>query len=455
MEKIKFYKLVSPYAEDETMNCKLTTADMDDNFLAFKSNDIESASYNPETMEISITRRNGNSIILDLSDLGLDINNRINSAISGLTPESGSTEYDVTIDGELTDDGVLSLTVSTDSSEYTTEISGFLTERSIKHDDTIAGDGSVTNPIGLSNTEKTGKYKHVLSIVDNLPTNNLSIGDRYVTKSRISLFGRLYNKEAVEIINEKLSANESLWRIPTKDDWEKLFNYADACDTTVSGVIGEYSGDICGKVLKSTDYWGGNENLDTFGFSVVPSGYVDNGILYGSGNEARFWTVTESNNGKCVVGFSDDHDNILEDESSNTGWYSIRLVSNIDNHSIGDNVNILGNTYSVININEIGQAWISINLLFNPGEEYSEQYDYDYDAYYIERDIYKINHWNGEQWESKELEPGDEFNIISDDIITTYICMEEKFNKSQYIVRGWSYKLNNRLGRIILDGGWY
>ena len=97
MESIKYYKLVSPYPEDKTMNCKLTMADIDDNFFAFKNNDISAATYDASDMEINIIRNNGEKISLDISAIRKNIESEVEKQLSGI---SGSTSG-VTIPDEF------------------------------------------------------------------------------------------------------------------------------------------------------------------------------------------------------------------------------------------------------------------------------------------------------------------------------------------------------------------
>jgi uncharacterized protein (TIGR02145 family) len=454
-EVIKFYKLISQYLtpdgkpEDITLNCPLKMTDMDDNFLAFKDNDIKDASYDKESMVISIIRNNGEKIELDISELGDDINERIEQAVSGLTPESGSTE--INISGELNEDGTLVLTLTNGDKTTSTTISGFLTEYDVKHDETLYGDSSKDNPLRLSNVEKTGKYKSVIGIVNELPTENVAIDDRYITKQTVSSFGRLYSKQGMGMVKNALLNNESIWRVPTKEDWDKLLNYADECANDIhnSDIIGEYVGNIAGKVLKSVDYWEGNDNIDTFGFGVVPAGYVDDSLLNGPGTEARFWTDTDvDDNRKYIKGFNSEHDNVLQDESKDNEWYSLRLVAdNSSSYTIGK-ANVLGSNYDVVNIPELKQAWISTNLIYNPGDNYSEQYTYDYEG--IAKEKYVLNHWNGKYWEKKELGEGDEINIKEDNGIVTYVCTVDE-SGNQVLVKGLKYKDK----RMVIDAGWY
>lgn len=454
-EIIKFYKLQSPYSEDITLNCKLTMSDMDDNFLAFKDNDIKSSSYNKDSMVISIIRNNGEKIELDISELGDDINNRIEAATSGLTHDSGSTLIDIDINGELQDDGTLVLSWNGVSGESSTTISGFLTESQVKHNETLSGNLSEDNPLRISNIEKTGKYKSVLSIVDELPSENLSIGDRYITKHTISSFGRLYDKNGVEMIKNALLSEESLWRIPTKSDWDKLLNYADECEDGIhdGDSIGEYVGNIAGKVLKSVDYWEGNENLDNFSFSVVPTGYVKDGILEGPGYDTKFWTDSDITlQTKYIKGFDSTHDNVLQDESKTGELYSIRLVRTIGESYVSDKSNILGHDYDVINFADLNQAWIAVNLVYNPGNEHSSQYEYSYDG--IVKNRYVLNHWNGKFWEKKELSGGDEVNVSENNKVTTYTCVTDEFD-NQELIKGLTYQINGNNKRLVIDAGWY
>lgn len=85
MKSIKYYKLVSPYSEDITKNCKLTMAEIDENFLAFKDNDISAATYNTSGMTINIIRNNGEEINLDISSLNDNIETEVKKQLSGIS----------------------------------------------------------------------------------------------------------------------------------------------------------------------------------------------------------------------------------------------------------------------------------------------------------------------------------------------------------------------------------
>lgn len=468
MEKIKYYKLVSPYPEDETMNCKLTMSDMDHNFLTFKDYDIKDASFDKDSTSINIERNNGEKINIDLSDINDLIEEKVEDALSGYTPGG----YDVSINGELDNNGVLTITLTTASGETSTKISGFITEAQIDKiissktnftDDTINGNGSKTNPLRLSNLEKTGKYKSVDGIVDSLPELNVGedIGKRFILGDKFHKFGRLYDAEGVEMVKKRLADNGYLWRVPKQEDWFKLFQYAEMCadsETTYNIYnieIGEYIGDLVGSVLKSINYWDGNTNYDTLNFSALPSGFSQNGSLVGARTDARFWSdtlVMGQTESKYIEGFNCFHDNVLIDSSKNGEYYSIRLVLDIDENGVDDKINILGNTYDVVNLKEINQAWITVNLNYNPSDEHTEQFGYDFVD--ITFDRFKLNHWNGYTWETKELNNGDEINVQGFNLIMNYVCIEDE-SGNQILVKGETYKRVNDKWRMVIDCGWY
>ena len=496
MESIKFYKLISPYAEDITMNCKLSMTDIDDNFLAFKDNDISAATFDCESFAIDIVRNNGETINIDLSCVKDEIDNEIYEAISGITPEG----VEINISGELSDDGILTLNWTDISGSHSTSISGFVCEASeLWRDTTLNGDGSKTNPLGISDVEKTGYYKPVLDIVEELPTEGVSIGDRYVTPSEISNIGKLYSKDGMEEVKESLEEEGSAWRIPTKEDWDKLLNYAEVCADWFSGETGTtitpitppswnrnitsgstsgYVGTLCGKMLKSVEYWEGNENIDYYGFTAYPSGYISGETIYGIFTDCRFWVDTEYEDGyNYIKGFTFDSDASLEEVEEDDSYYSIRLVMDADK-APSDTVNILGNTYKVIYFPEIKQAWIRMNLNYecesyfkisdgghgpdikkksNSQKPNCVQIYGDIDGLIIGK--YKINHWNGNKWVSKELNVGDKFNTIDEDssngrVVVEYTCDKDNYG-NQHLVRGIIYTIQDETKKMIIDAGWY
>lgn len=450
MEKIIFYKLISPYPEDITLNKALTSCDVDSNFLAFKDNDISGATYDTENMVIDVIRNNGEHISIDISEIEQQYKDAITEATSGITP----SVVDINLEGDLVEDGTLVLSWRDDTGEHNVEIGGFLTETTVKHDHTLSGDGSDENPLSLDETERTGVYSPVLGITDELPVDNVHIGSRWVVKKMQSLFGRLYNREGMVAIEDELKKRESLWRVPSLDDWNKLLTYADVCDISYEGsVTGEYTGDVAGKMLKSVNYWVSGESLDKYGFSACPAGYIKDSIITGQGEEARFWTSTSFDDSQFYInGFSYNHNDVLQDVSAEDEYYSIRLVMDVSDKLPDEYVNILGGLYKVVVIEDIKQAWIVGNLSYNPGYSISEEFEYEYDGLITEK--YYISHWNGKYWKQKALNNGDKFVTARNGMVVEYTCVED-IEGNQELVKGLTYKLENGVRKLIIDAGWY
>ena len=206
MSCLKFYKLQSEFPCDQTGVC-LTKEDIDSNFYELKLDDLSAATYNSESMTISLARNSGDEISIDLSAIQSQYTEAIEAATSAITSGASS----INISGELDDNGVLTLRWTDSTGEHSTEISGFICPcegSSAYHDNTLTGDGSKTYPLSLSDIEETGYYKAVNGIVESLP-DNPSQGDRYVTKATQSFFGRLYTIEALEYIKSELENSMS------------------------------------------------------------------------------------------------------------------------------------------------------------------------------------------------------------------------------------------------------
>ena len=442
MSCLYFYKLESEYPCDTTKHCNLTIGEIDNNFYQLKGDDISGLTYSSENMTLNLIRNNGEKLQINLSALGNDV-------LAKLGFEDGFS-----IDGEITDNGVLVLRWPSPDGEDSVEIRGLLSQ--VLHDTTLSGTGSDAKPLRISSNERTGKYKPVKGIVETLPTTGVEVGDRYITKERVSSFGRLYSKQGMEMVKHALTKENSVWRIPTKEDWDTFLNYVEGCgdDRYNTETLGEYIGAVAGKYLKSVEYWQGNENLDVYGFSAFPAGYVNDYLFEGADYEARFWTdtpISGSGTVNYIKGFSYDHDNVLQDASGDGDFYSIRLVKTITNEYVSDRPNILGVTYDVINVIATQQAWITVNLNYNPGDAYSKEETYEHEDIFTER--YVLNHWNGRFWEKKELDEGDEVNVVQGNIITTYTCVTSGDN--QKLTKGVTYRIEDGIQTLVLDAGWY
>jgi uncharacterized protein (TIGR02145 family) len=98
--------------------------------------------------------------------------------------------------------------------------------------------------------------------------------------SNCDSFGRLYNWEAAKL------ACPSGWHLPSNEEWDRLYRYADGTNGTSS----PYNSPTAGKYLKATSGWYSNGNgEDTYGFAALPEG-SGNASTYG-----RWWSASEYN----------------------------------------------------------------------------------------------------------------------------------------------------------------
>lgn len=529
MKSIKYYKLVSPYPEDITKNCKLTMAEIDENFLAFKDNDISAATYNTSGMTINIIRNNGEEINLDISSLNDNIETEVKKQLSGISEsisgitipdeyhyyigvsneetisqsvvdklvlkdgrssilysventkdndyiwlllpepiqlnywlESGMAistydelqsididgitynayrnlvkleenewnltivtkgsefdEYginfgvkDIELKGSVSEDGVLTLTWKNTSGETSTTISGFVTTENIYHTSSINGNGSKENPLRIPNLLHTEYNIGVKAIVDELPKENLHNGDKYVTVNKHSNFGCLYNKQGMLTIVDELAKINSNWRVPTKEDWDKLLDSIEACDEdrqhggTDTNVV---YGKIAGKALKSREFWTGNKNLDKFGMNIFPTGLSNVQSELTSENEkAVFWCNTPYDENDCYIKEFNNNSDAVKQTVSDEDKYSIRLVTDYHGEGLDGYVNLFGKDYNVVVFRRINQMWISTNLDYYIDSLRCDSFEYENATI---SNIHTLNHWNGEYWEKKELENGSIINV--------------------------------------------
>lgn len=253
-----FYKLVSPYEEDHTLNCKLTVNQIDSNFLSLKDVDILRADLDEENKAVVLTRNNGEQLVVDLTpilsgavyDLEITVDNPspddegvcngMNVYVSYSTLTSGDVKERITvpITGIVTTDNI---------SEVVGHGDNYMTK--VITDGTLGGDGTIDSPLGIKSTEKD---RPAVSIIDKTKGEELpetfTKGTRYISKEYVSEFGYLYNYYDVEKINEAIQAEGKGWRVPTKADWDCLLNSIEPCDyrnhdtAMCHQVLGKYAG---------------------------------------------------------------------------------------------------------------------------------------------------------------------------------------------------------------------
>ena len=439
-----YYKLdanVHGFPGDITKNCGLRGEEIDGNFSFLRGHDIKSVSFD-ESGTMYLTRYNGEIISAKKTD----------------TPE-----YDFNYNTETG-----SLTIVTPEGKEIV-LSGFKVVTNVYHDYTLEGYGSQETPLEISNQGKTGRYRPAIKLIDMtaededgkplqlLPMENNTKHDRYVTKEKISRFGRLFPLSGVEKITKRLNDISSEWHVPTKEEWDEILNVIDCAkpehNKTESNVD---LGDFAGAALKATKYWNTLENGkmlsdDKFGFSIYPVGYCGNRgkEYYGSfGETSAFWTSTvEDNNRDMFVKTFDYNKETVGQRTWGENYYlSLRLVKKFDGNNFSDSESIDGFTSNCVHIPGTSLIWTKDNIAFS-----QEQYDgftpkkwKEYENIEIDDNSYEIryfvNDWNGNGWDKHELKEGEgivlfegengrmhEWLLVDGELIDTSVLLKTEF----------------------------
>ena len=361
---------------------------------------------------------------------------------------------DIELKGNVSKDGILTLTWKNISGDTTTTISGFVTVGNIYHTSTINGNGSKENPLRIPNLLHTEYNIGINDIVDALPGNNLHNGDRYVTVNKHSNFGVLYNRLGMETVVKKLSQLGSNWRVATKEDWDKLLNSIEACDedrqhggTDINAVYGK----IAGKALKSREFWTGNENLDKFGMNIFPTGLSNvQSELTSEDDKAAFWCNTPYDENDCYIKEFNNDSDAVKQTVSDEDKYSIRLVADYHREGLDEYVNLFGKDYNVVVFRDINQMWISTNLDYYIDSLRCDSFEYENATI---SNVHTLNHWNGEYWEKKELENGSIINVGGNPIKKYKVISNGNDTKIALLSTTTTDELGNTITNI--DSGWY
>lgn len=456
-----YYKLdanLHGFPGDITKNCGLRGEEIDGNFNFLRGNDIKSIQFD-EKGTMYLTKYNGEILTAKQTE----------------TPE-----YDFNYNP---DSGSLTI-VTPDGKEIV--LSGFKIVTNVYHDYSMEGYGSVEYPLGISNQAKTGRYRPAIKLLDTtledengrrletLPMENNAKHDRYVTKEKISRFGRLFPLEGVEKIAERLKNISSEWHIPTKEEWDEILNVIDCATPTHSSKDSNVElGEFAGTVLKSTKYWKKAETgkllaEDSYGFSIYPVGYCGNRgkKYYGSfGLTSAFWTATVEDNHKdmYVKTFDYNNETVGQRTWGENYYLSLRLVKKFTGNNFSNSEDIDGFTANCVHIPGTSLIWTKDNIAFSqeqydgfaPAEwkEY-ENIETDDNSYEIR---YFINDWNGNGWDKHELKEGEgivlyesengrmhEYLLVDGELIDTAILLKEEFAEN-------IDKINARLDKEITD----
>ena len=425
MKGLYFYKLNSPYSEDVTKNCKLTINEIDSNFLSLKDEDIASAEFDKKSKSLVLTKNNGEQLIVNLSDVTYDLN--VETSCSADEGASITISYDgadgnktVTFDHIVTVDNLRSVIGS-----------DLLTK--VITDGTLKGDGTISSPLGLSGTEKSGMIAPVKGRLDLTKGGKLpevaKLGTRYITIEYVNDYGYLYNGEALAKITESLEKEGKGWRVPTKADFDVLLNSIEPCDyqnhnsakchIDLGLIAGKYLKTECGWLgepdcectstapmtgcsvqeqvsSEDTDYVEGEQNIeitdepnlnlesyqgvDKYGMAILPSG---NAILDAFNRpqanyfkeKTFFWTSThvhgDIDQDVYVKVFDWNKTTVSQAAECPSPYYSVRLVKDYDGSNYFDSEYIDGVLYKTILFPKSRQVWLATNYAKNEGFETS------------------------------------------------------------------------------------
>lgn len=448
-----YYKLdanAHGYTGDITKNCGLRGEEIDGNFNFLRGNDIKSISFD-ENGTMYLTKYNGEILTAKQAD----------------TPE-----YDFNYNP---DSGVLTI-VTPDGKEIA--LNGFKVQTTVYHDDAFDGYGSQAYPLHLSNIAKTGRYLPAIKLIDttiedeegrrveSLPTSNNAKHDRYVTKEKISRFGRLFPLSGVEKISERLQTISSEWHVPSKAEWDEMLNVIDCAKPNHSSTDSNVElGEFAGTVLKATKYWEPSADgkvyaEDAYGFTVYPVGYCGNRgkNYYGSfGLSAAFWTSTVEDNHKdmFVKSFENDVETVGQHTWGDNYYLSLRLVKKFTGDNFNSAEDIDGFTCNCVHVPGTSLIWTKENIAFSQ-EQYDgfapdkwKEYENDstndnsYDIRYF------VNDWNGNGWDKHEIKEGEgivlyegdngrmhEWLLVDGELIDTAVLIKSEFQEELDNIHG-------------------
>ena len=471
MNGLYYYKLVSPYPEDVTKNCKLTINEIDSNFFNLKENDIKTAEFIRNEKTLVLTRYNGEKLIVLLDDVTYNLDVKKDCGEKGTT-------LTITYDGK---DGVKTVSVENIlTMDNLMDVIGSDILTKVITDGTLKGNGTMTNPLGIAGVERTGSLAPVKEVFDltngeKLP-EKAKLGTRYITKEYVSDYGYLYNGAGVAKISDKLkkefiSENTKkederyAWRVPSKADWDALLNSlepkgVDSCICRNHDSIDCHVdlGCIAGKMLKAEcgcynqpdcecssrkpgsgcednfDEIDDNQvvpeydpnspvGVDNYGMTILPAGFGKFNTRFGRpeysefGEKSYFWTTTQVMPGRqdyYVKVFSCDKGTVYQVAECPDPYYSVRLVKDYDGSNYYDSEYIDGILYKTILFPEAGQIWLASNYAdteeFTPytvAGQVPEYLNLGDQLLYDRRVELFVNEWNGKYWEKRVINDGE------------------------------------------------
>lgn len=431
---IYYFKLGSEYFlydEDEQRLCGLTGAEIDSNFHFLSGFDIKDVEINYSAGTVVITRVNDEyePIVLDITQA--HPNNLVYSAETGELRLVYPDGTELLADGFFIDEGKYDLKVYTDG--------------------TLTGLGTEYSPLALSRLERTGTFAPVETLVESGNVEDYK-GKRILTKELIDDYGHLYTYAEVEAIQAALEAENSPWRVATKQDWDEMLNAMedeehrdhDTCEDTTCGLA-------AGSILKSNRYWEYSAGITSennghyVGFDALPVGYAqsrgflmpsEDGDIEGFGTLAGFWTYQ-------VADYCEDSDNpfvkvlrttddVYQQQENKLASHSVRLVREFTPECDEEYETILGSSYPVGVItgvcDDYSKVWTLSNF-YSVGNGFSGKTIEGENIPKLDKYAYFINECDGQKKRMKEGESvvilennpnRHEFRIVDGELVDTY-----------------------------------
>ena len=448
---ITYYKLKSPYNGDVTKNCSVSGIEIDNNFFTLEGRDVKSITV--DGTDIVLNLLNGEQLkavdVLDnfITNISFDKENGILKTYRN--------------NGEVEEfDGFVSIHEHNDHKHLD----------AVASNETLIGNGTHEKPLKLAEAYKTGQFKPVDKIVTDKKTEKPFVGERVLVSEERSAYGLLYNYSEVIQIACELDNTHSKWRIPSKADWDDMLNAVEPCKDNKNhdkSTPDRYFGKWAGKLLKSKYYWKDYEGcecdckddedegmdgchcgkhrickptycgefdtchfkagkfntqgIDKYGFSVLPSGYTDDGgIMNYFGERACFWTSTNMEYTNIFTKrFEYNSNKVYQGIVPAKCRMSLRLVKDYTGDNYTESENILGQNYPTVLMPSIknGKAvWTSINIYYtSPSCKgchcgcncMNDNLDPTPNPNDILVKKYYIDEWNGFKWLRNEFKEGD------------------------------------------------
>lgn len=330
-ERITYYSnpdVIYDEEVDVVKGASLLGTEVDKNFNTLEGRGIKNVEIDKDEKSLIITLLNGKKYTCE-------------------TPyEEGITSIDFDYDKDF---GVLSVYIN--KSETPIEIDGFITKgdveeiagkNSVFSDTTLSGDGTATSPLSLSRTQRTGMFKPVIDAVEELPTEGMIVGDRYVTIEPVDVYGALYTYRGVKNIMRNIRCGK--WRVARKWDWDDMLNALEP-----NRVNKSHHRKDCNV------YLGHDANTylaqEVYNFNPVLCGYAyeeENPHVVYNGMRTAWWTGSNEDGRNAYYKRIDDGVNgVYQDIVDGKNYYSVRLVRDYEDNEVLSAEEIMGTTYPV------------------------------------------------------------------------------------------------------------